>query len=305
MQQIRIIFYGTPDFAVASLKALLDAGKQVIAVVTAPDKAAGRGLKLQPSAVKQFAIQHQIPVLQPEKLKSEEFLHALDALNAELQVVVAFRMLPEVVWNRPRLGTINVHASLLPDYRGAAPINWAIMDGNQKTGVTTFKLQHAIDTGDILMQEEVEISPNETAGSLHDKLMVAGANLLVQTINGLQQNSIQSVPQRSLPENRHAPKLFPEVCAIQWQWPGKKIDWHVRGLSPYPGAFTWFEGKRLKVFAVGFEPKPNPGLIGAYTFTKDKLEYICSDGLVSILELQIEGKSRMAVGDFLRGWRGA
>lgn len=303
MQDLKIIFFGTPDFAVASLKALLDAGQQVVAVVTAPDKPAGRGLKMHPSAVKEFAIQHDIPVLQPEKLKSEEFIRALDAFNPDIQVVVAFRMLPELVWNRPRLGTINVHASLLPDYRGAAPINWAIIDGNQKTGVTTFKLQHAIDTGDILLQEEVGIANDETAGSLHDKLMLAGARLLVQTIHGLQNETLHGVPQKSLPENRHAPKLFPENCAIHWDWPGKKIDCHVRGLAPYPGAFTTFEGKRLKVFSVLFESGQTSFETGSYQFTKDELTYTCSDGVIKILELQLEGKSRMSVNDFLRGWR--
>jgi methionyl-tRNA formyltransferase len=301
---MNIVFLGTPDFAVASLEALLKAGLNVVGVVTAPDKPAGRGMKLQMSAVKQCAVRHGIPVLQPEKLKDPEFLNQLDALKADLQVVVAFRMLPELVWNRPQYGTINVHASLLPQYRGAAPINWAIINGESETGVTTFKLKHAIDTGNILLQTKVAIQPDETAGSLHDKLMVAGADLLVKTIESLQNGTLIESEQTTDEHIQHAPKIFTNDCAIQWLKPGKEIDQLVRGLSPYPAAFSFLQGKRIKIFKVAFHESQTASLAPNEGILRDgRLFFTCADGEIEILDLQMEGKARMSAKDFLRGWR--
>src|SRR6478672_9896688 len=234
-RDIRIVFMGTPDFAVASLKALLDEKFDVAAVVTAPDKPAGRGLQLQMSAVKRFALERGLKVLQPVKLKSPEFLEQLKEINPELQVVVAFRMLPEIIWNLPPMGTINVHGSLLPKYRGAAPINWAIINGEKETGVTMFKLKHEIDTGNILLQEPIPISENETAGELHDVMMNVGAQLLVKTVNGLVAGNLQETPQPQIANAPHAPKIFTEQCKIIWQQDIRSIHNIIRGLSPFPG----------------------------------------------------------------------
>jgi methionyl-tRNA formyltransferase len=247
---MRIIFMGTPDFAVASLKALIEAGEEVVAVVTGPDKPAGRGQKLHESAVKKFAVSQNIPVLQPVKLRAPEFLAELKSYNADLQVVVAFRMLPELVWNMPEKGTINVHASLLPNYRGAAPINHAIINGEKKSGVTTFLLQHEIDTGNILFSTEVEILDNDNAGDLHDKLMLAGAELLIRTVNAIKKNDIHPIPQDSIDTEslKHAPKIFKEDCLINWENDSVKIYNLIRGLSPYPTAFTHIDGKVLKIY---------------------------------------------------------
>ncbi|MBP9151318.1 MAG: methionyl-tRNA formyltransferase, partial [Flavobacteriales bacterium] len=255
MSKERIVFMGTPDFAVATLKALLDAGANVVGVITAPDKPAGRGMKLQPSAVKQFAVENDLNVLQPTNLKSEEFLSELSALKATLQVVVAFRMLPEVVWNMPEKGTFNLHASLLPQYRGAAPINWAVMNGETESGVTTFFLQHQIDTGNIIFQEKVAIGESETAGELHDKLMNVGAGLVVKTLEAIENGNAPSIPQNTIVgELQEAPKIFKETCKIDWNKSANAVFNHVRGLSPYPTAFTTLvssdEEIGLKVFRV-------------------------------------------------------
>ena len=230
----RIVFMGTPAFAVASLSALLAAKMNVVGVVTAPDKPGGRGMQLQQSAVKQFALAHNLPLLQPEKLKSPDFFEALSSWKPDIQVVVAFRMLPEKIWSFPPMGTLNVHGSLLPQYRGAAPINWAIINGEKETGVTTFQLQHAIDTGDTLLQDRIAIPPNMTAGELHDTMMVVGANLLVKTLNGLFANNIKSVPQSDAAEIKHAPKIFTQDCEINWEAPVQKVHDLVRGLAPFP-----------------------------------------------------------------------
>ena len=306
---MKIIFLGTPDFAVATLDAMVQHQLNVVAVVTAPDKPAGRGMKLQQSAVKKYAVEHHIPVLQPEKLKNEEFLQALKSYQADLQVVVAFRMLPEVVWNMPPLGTINVHASLLPNYRGAAPINWAIINGEAASGVTTFKLKHEIDTGDILLQEKVIITETDNAGILHDKLMTTGAQLLVKTIDELRNNTLKIIPQTSLTtgdENeislKHAPKIFTETCKIDWSKSTIEVYNLIRGLSPYPAAFTTVNDKKMKLFEVekmianhSFEP----GYIE--TDHKKYIRFYCTDGYISIKKLQLEGKTQMLVEDFLRG----
>jgi methionyl-tRNA formyltransferase len=298
----RIVFMGTPEFAVASLNALVEAGCNVVGVVTAPDKPAGRGMQLQQSAVKQYAVSKNIPVLQPEKLKAASFLEELAALKADLQVVVAFRMLPEVVWNMPPMGTINVHGSLLPQYRGAAPINWAIINGEQATGVTTFQLQHAIDTGNMLMQEVIPITDTMTAGELHDTMKMVGANLLVATVKALNDGSIEPKPQQESAELKHAPKLFTSNCTIDWQKPVHEVYNLVRGLSPYPGALTQLNGKILKIYRVEKILKAVAETPG--TFVSDNQTYIdvaCTDGYLRLTEIQLEGKKKMAVSDFLRG----
>ena len=306
---LRIVFMGTPEFAVASLDALVQNGFNVVGVITAPDKPAGRGMKLQQSAVKKYAIEKGLHVLQPERLKNENFLEELRGLHADVQVVVAFRMLPEVVWNMPPKGTINVHASLLPDYRGAAPINWAIINGEKETGVTTFKLQHEIDTGNILLQQAVNIDENETAGELHDKLKEAGAGLLVKTMEGLLNGSLQEKPQaewmaREKTEVHHAPKIFTDTCRIDWAQPVQKVHDLIRGLSPYPGAFTQLEGKMLKIFRSEVVRKSPQSAPGAFeSDNKTFLQFACTDGYISVRELQLEGKKRMPVEDFLRGHR--
>lgn len=296
---------GTPEFAVASLEALCDNGFNVVAVVTAPDKPAGRGMELKQSAVKEVASAKNIPVLQPLKLKDPLFLETLKSYRADLQVVVAFRMLPEVVWNMPPFGTINVHASLLPQYRGAAPINWAIINGEKETGVTTFKLQHEIDTGHILLQEKMTIAPDENAGSLHDRMKVTGADLLIRTIVGMADGSIIALPQTLAAKSiKHAPKIFTETCIINWEQNASQINNLVRGLSPYPAAFTYLDNKKLKIFAA--EPEitkqlDTPGAIS--TDYKTVLKFATADGYLHITSLQAEGKKKMSVSDFLRGYR--
>ncbi len=319
-----IVFMGTPEFAVSSLDALTKAGFNIVGVVTAPDKPAGRGLKMNESAVKKYAVKHRLKILQPEKLKNEEFLSELRSLNADLQVVVAFRMLPEVVWNMPPKGTINVHASLLPQYRGAAPINWAIINGEKETGVTTFKLQHEIDTGSVLLQEKIEIGENETAGELHDRMKEIGARLLVETIRGLFEGTLQEIPQsavgneQSAIENsssalttddsrltiKHAPKITTQTCQIDWQKSANEIHNLIRGLSPYPAAFTELGDKTLKIFRSEKEHAPPTSRPGRWeTDRKTYLKFACRDGYIHVKDVQLEGKKRMSVEDFLRGYR--
>ena len=299
---MKIIFLGTPDFAVASLQALIEHGMQVVAVVTAPDKPAGRGMKLQQSAVKKYAVEKNIPVLQPEKLKAPEFLDELRSYHADVQVVVAFRMLPEVVWNMPPLGTINVHASLLPNYRGAAPINWAIINGEKETGVTTFKLQHEIDTGHILLQSTIGITEQDTAGTLHDKLMTAGAALIADTLHQLEKGHVAEKPQVVLDEYKHAPKLFTETCLIDWNHTTEHVYNLIRGLSPYPAAFTIVNDKKMKLFLcskiIDAHQLP-PGTL--LSDNKHSIRFACTDGFIEVNELQLEGKTRMKTDDFLRG----
>ncbi len=304
LKELRIVFMGTPEFAVASLKQLVEAGCNVVAVVTAPDKPAGRGLQLHESAVKRFAKENYLEILQPVKLKDPKFVDELRAYKADIQVVVAFRMLPEVVWKMPPLGTINVHASLLPQYRGAAPINHAIINGEKKTGVTTFLLQQTIDTGHILLSASIPICDNDNADSIHDKLKELGANLLLDTLKGIAENKITPKPQHLLlnEEIKHAPKIFTEHCEINWQKNGLSIHNLIRGLSPYPTAFTYLNGKKLKIFAgkYGVHPGYEPGKIR--TDKKTYLQFDTGDGSYQITELQLEGKKRMGIGDFLRGY---
>ncbi|TKK66039.1 methionyl-tRNA formyltransferase [Ilyomonas limi] len=298
---------GTPAFAVASLDALVQAGCNIVGVITAPDKPAGRGMKLTESAVKKYAMEKGLHILQPEKLKNPAFLEALQNLHADLQIVVAFRMLPEVVWNMPPMGTINLHGSLLPAYRGAAPINWAIINGEKETGVTTFKLQHQIDTGNILLQEKILINDDETAGELHDVMKEVGAKLLIKTIKGLAENSIKEVLQQN--ENiskaqQHAPKIFTETCKIDWTKPADEIYNLTRGLSPFPAAFTFLQNKLLKIYKAKKEiclHNAEPG--SCKSDGKTYLKFACADGYIYALDVQMEGKKRMLIEDFLRGFR--
>jgi len=309
LKDCRIVFMGTPEFAVAILEKLVAENCNVVAVVTAPDKPAGRGMQLSQSAVKQFAVQHGLKVLQPVKLKDPLFIEELQSLHADVQVVVAFRMLPELVWNMPPMGTINLHASLLPKYRGAAPINWAIIHGENETGITTFKLQHAIDTGDVLMQLAIPIRPDETAGELHDEMKLLGAHLVYDTLVGYFNGSLKPVAQKeilnkSMEDVPEAPKLHTETCKINWEKTSLEVFNLVRGLSPYPGAFTYLDNKVLKVYRASFE-QGNPTVsVGHFeTDSKTFLRFATADGWLYIKELQLEGKKRMVVEDFLRGYR--
>ena len=302
---------GTPDFAVDSLQTLHEAGCNIVGVITAPDKPAGRGLVMQQSAVKQFATAHGLHVLQPEKLKDPAFLETLAFLKADLQVVVAFRMLPEVVWNMPPMGTINLHGSLLPQYRGAAPINWAIINGESCTGVTTFKLKHEIDTGDILLQDKLKIEDDDNAGTVHDKLKVIGAKLLLKTIQGLATDSLEKVKQDSLLDEskdmlKHAPKIFTDTCVINWKQNGSSIINLIRGLSPFPGAHTILHNKRLKVFSARFIPASALNDVETGVPASDGKSFMrigCNDGFIDITELQLEGKRKMKTEEFLRGYK--
>ena len=306
-RSLRIVFMGTPEFAVASLDALVKAGCNIAGVVTAPDKPAGRGMKLTESAVKKYAVENGLKVLQPEKLKNPEFLAALKSLNADLQIVVAFRMLPEIVWNMPPLGTINVHGSLLPQYRGAAPINWAVINGEKETGVTTFKLKHEIDTGDILLQESLPIGEDETAGEVHDRMKEIGAKVLVETVKGLAENRIAEQPQtlNLQPSTlHHAPKIHTDTCIIHWDRPVETVHNLIRGLSPYPGAFKTLNEKILKVFRSKKEITYPKSTEGDYeTDGRTYLKFACADGYLHLLEVQLEGKKRMSIDDFLKGYR--
>jgi methionyl-tRNA formyltransferase len=327
LRNTRIVFMGTPEFAVASLDALVKAGAAIVGVVTAPDKPAGRGMKLNESAVKQYAVEQGLYILQPPKLKDPAFLEELRSLQADLQVVVAFRMLPEVVWNMPPLGTINLHGSLLPQYRGAAPINWAVINGEKITGVTTFKLQHEIDTGHILMQESFPIGEDDTAGDVHDYMKEIGAKLLVKTVEGLVACTLEEIPQDKmgsaeadnllvepglphtpLPNNhsplRHAPKIFTGTCKIDWHKTVFEIHNLVRGLSPYPGAFTYLQDKMLKIYRSKKEISiPTIPIGAADTNGKNYLKFACADGYIHALDIQLEGKKRMTIEEFLRGYR--
>jgi len=315
-QTLRIVFMGTPEFAVASLEALVKAKCNIVGVITAPDKPAGRGMKMTESAVKKYAVRHHLKVLQPEKLKNLEFLEELRSLNADLQIVVAFRMLPESVWNMPPLGTINLHGSLLPQYRGAAPINWAVINGEKETGVTTFKLKHEIDTGNILLQESFPIDENETAGEVHDKMKEIGARVLVETLKGIADGTLEEKkqttddgPQSSIVSGqssslKHAPKIFTETCNIDWRRSIDEIQNLIRGLSPFPGAFTELGDKTIKIFRSEKElslPTSKPGRWESDG--KTYLKFAAKDGYILLKDIQLEGKKRMLIEDFLRGYR--
>lgn len=312
-RHLRIIYMGTPEFAVVPLKAILTQGYEVVAVITAPDKPAGRGRQLRPSAVKQFAIEQGLKVLQPTQLKNPEFLEELASLQANLQVVVAFRMLPEVVWSMPEFGTFNLHASLLPQYRGAAPINWAIINGEQHTGVSTFMLSHEIDTGKILFRESEPILPEDTAGSLHDRLAVKGSELVLKTLHSIENESYSLIEQDQLiaeeKELKKAPKIFREDCIIDWGNSAEKIHNLIRGLSPYPAAGSMLTSPSgaltsLRIFRTtlaGENDQSDPGHV--YTDQKSFLKVKALDGYLNIEELQAEGKKRLSVTEFLRGFR--
>jgi methionyl-tRNA formyltransferase len=311
----RIVFMGTPEFSVPSLEALLTAGFHVAGVVTAPDKPSGRGLKLTPSPVKVFAVKHGLKVLQPVNLKSPEFLKELTDLQPDLQVVVAFRMLPEAVWKLPRLGTFNLHASLLPQYRGAAPINWSIINGDTETGITTFLLQHEIDTGAVLFRERTPIGPEETAGELHDRLMEMGSDLVVRTVTALVSGKAQPVSQENIMEVgtvlRPAPKLNRDNIRIDWNKPATQVHNLIRGLSPYPAAYTLLHGNpedaplQFKIIRARPVAEVSATAIAPGTLIADRstLRVATADGLLDILELQPAGKPRMSVKDFLNGFR--
>ncbi|NQU84209.1 MAG: methionyl-tRNA formyltransferase [Mariniphaga sp.] len=313
-KQLRIIFMGTPDFAVASLRALVENGYNIVGVITAPDRPAGRGKKLSESAVKKYAVEKELKILQPEKLKNPDFLSELKELNADLQIVVAFRMLPEAVWAMPPLGTFNLHGSLLPQYRGAAPLNWAIINGESKTGVTTFLLDQKIDTGKIIFKEITTIGENETVGDVHDRLMGIGAKLVVKTVDAIAEGNINPLPQEELfvenLELRHAPKIYKEDCRINWNKDTESIRNLIRGLSPYPTAFTTFINKEsgiktvVKIFFAEKElsnQKQKAGII--ISDGKNYLKIACYDGWLKITDLQMAGKKRMKTEDFLRGFK--
>ncbi len=294
---------GTPDFAVSTLNKLIESGFNIVAVITAPDKPSGRGLKVKYSPVKEVALKHAIPVLQPTNLKSSEFLDKLKFFDTDLQVVVAFRMLPEVVWSMPKRGSINLHASLLPNYRGAAPINWAIINGEKETGVTTFFIQKEIDTGDILLQEKIKIENNDSAGDLHDKLMVAGSNLVVKTVKKIVEGNIEGKKQGQTGEIlKKAPKIFKSDCEIDVTETSENIRNFVRGLSPYPGAWIKFRDKQIKIFEIEIDKSARVDFYNELFATESDILWIkSSDYPLRVASLQLEGKKRMAIEEFLRG----
>ena len=305
-QSIRIIYMGTPDFAVESLRALVEGGYNVVAVVTMPDKPAGRGHQLQFSAVKQYALSVGLPILQPERLKDEAFLDELRSYQADLQIVVAFRMLPEVVWNMPRLGTFNLHASLLPQYRGAAPINWAVMNGDTETGATTFMLQHEIDTGNIILQERIPIADDENVGSVHDRLMTMGADLVTRTVDTIIacENNAQplpTTPQDNSIQLRPAPKIFKDTCAIDFSRTAQQIRNHVRGLSPYPAAWICEVPTEHPLAEILKGAKVYKVAVTQHAEQKNHIIIPCADGYVDLLELQLPGKKRMDAAALLNG----
>lgn len=313
-KELRIVYMGTPNFAVESLRALVEGGYNVVGVITMPDKPVGRhGSVLQASPVKEYALSQNLPVLQPEKLKDEAFLDELRALKADLQIVVAFRMLPEVVWDMPRFGTFNLHASLLPQYRGAAPINWAVINGDTETGVTTFFLTHEIDTGKIIRQKHLPIADTDNVGTVHDALMVIGAGLVTETVDLLLAGKVDAIPQeefiKDVTELRPAPKIFKDTCRIDWNQPSKRIYDFIRGLSPYPAAWTELvasDGSRqaLKVYQAEKRPASHNQAIGVIlTDAKSYIDIAVEDGYIRLLDLQLAGKKRMGVKDFLNGNR--
>jgi len=302
-KSLRIVFMGTPEFAVPCLEILVKHGYNIVGVVTAPDKPSGRGLRLTYSAVKQYAINHHIPILQPEKLKDPLFIDALKGWKADIQVVVAFRMLPEIVWNMPPLGTFNLHASLLPQYRGAAPINWAIINGETETGVTTFFLQQEIDTGDILFQEKEQILESDNVETLYERLMHKGASLVLKTIDSISNKEVKTTPQLLSNDIKLAPKIFKEIGKIDWKKSAKEVSNLVRGLSPYPTAYFTLNDKICKVFSTKITDNQVDKNIKT-NFKTDQKTYMhiaCNDSFISIIELQLEGKKKMNIVEFLRG----
>ena len=305
MNDVRIVFMGTPDFAVGILKSLLDHKFSVVGVITAPDKPKGRGRKLSQSAVKIFAVAQQLLVLQPKNLKNKDFIEKLSQLNANLQIVVAFRMLPKVVWQLPSLGTFNLHASLLPEYRGAAPINWAIINGETKTGVTTFFIDEKIDTGEIILQDEIDIDIKDTAGDLHDKLMKIGSQLVIRTVNLIQQGNVKTTKQ-PIKEEKPAPKIYKETCKIDWNEPIDTIYNKIRGLSPYPASWTIIdnhnENIEAKIYSASKILEEHQNSIGSIITTKKELKIAVNGGYILINEMKLPGKRKMNIKDLLNGY---
>jgi len=303
MNNLRIVFMGTPDFATASLQALVENNYNVVGVITVPDKPAGRGQRLRSSSVKKYAVSQNIPVLQPTNLKDESFLAELKTLETDVQVVVAFRMLPEAVWNMPKYGTFNLHASLLPQYRGAAPINWAVMNGDTVSGVTTFFIEHQIDTGNIIFQEKTKIEAEDNAGILHDKLMKIGSHLVCKTIDAITDGTAPNIQQ--VGTTTQAPKIFKDTCEINWKKDIHSIHNHIRGLSPYPTAWTTLSnGKKLKIFKSSKEESAHEDKIGSIsTNEKSYLKVAVQGGFIHLEEIQLAGKKRMSISDFMRGFQ--
>lgn len=312
-EDLRIVYMGTPDFAVESLRCLVEGGYHVVGVITMPDKPAGRGHKIQFSPVKQYALEHNLPLLQPEKLKDEAFIKALKAWQADLQIVVAFRMLPEVVWSMPRYGTFNLHASLLPQYRGAAPINWAVMNGDTETGITTFFLKQEIDTGEIIQQVKIPIADTDDVGIVHDKLMMLGGKLVIETVDAIINGTVKSIPQEDMTAGetlRPAPKIFKDTCRIDWNNTVKKTFDHIRGLSPYPAAWTELHQPdaetpiAVKIFQTAKIIKDHDCQAGSImTDGKSFLHVAVADGYIDIKSLQLPGKKRLATEELLRGFK--
>jgi methionyl-tRNA formyltransferase len=298
---MRIVFMGNPDFAVASLRMLHENGMDIAAVITGADKPAGRGLKLHVSPVKEYAVRHGLKVLQPLKLKSPEFIEELNEIKPDLGVVIAFRMLPESVWNLPGMGTVNLHASLLPQYRGAAPINHAIMNGERETGLTTFLLKHEIDTGNILFSERISIGEDETAGQLHDRMMIRGAALMLKTVKAIESGSYEEKPQPEFAELKYAPKIHREDCKLDFSKPVDDVYNKIRGLSPYPTAFTLIGGKVLKIYSATKELADHALPPGSFIREKHSLKVAAAKGFLNLTEVQIEGKKKMGITEFLNG----
>lgn len=308
--QLRIVFFGTPEFAQASLQALVensgDNGYEIVGVVTSPDRPAGRGLQVRESAVKTYAVAQELPILQPKNLKDKDFLEKLAALKADLQIIVAFRMLPEAVWAMPPKGSFNLHASLLPEYRGAAPIHWAVLNGETETGLTTFFLKHAIDTGNVLLQEKIEIGPNETTGELHDRMKDAGGKLVVDTVKAILEGNIEPKAQDLEGKYKRAPKLDKELPRIDWNNTAQDLHNKIRGLSPYPGAVSEFDGRAMKIYRSAMHPleggdQNSP--IGTRRLSKSKMFFRAKDGWIEVLVMQLPGKRAMPTEEFLRGWK--
>ncbi len=307
MRKLRIVFMGTPEFAVNTLAQLIENNYKVVGVITAPDRPAGRGRKIQESVVKTFAVKKGLQILQPTNLKSEVFLKTLADLKPNLQIIVAFRMLPKVVWNLPEYGTFNLHASLLPQYRGAAPINWAIMNGETETGVTTFFIDDKIDTGEIILQETVPITEKDTAGSLHDKLMQFGADLVLTTVQHIEKDDVQTQQQKESKDLKSAYKIYKDTCKIDWQKPIHEIYNHIRGLSPYPGAWTSLKNGSnnllLKIYNATIEKSSHDFEIGMIIATKSEIKIAVAEGYVNLLEIQLPGKRKMKSKEVLNGFK--
>ena len=310
-KDLKIVFLGTPDFAVESLRRLVEGGYNIVGVITMPDKIAGRGHKMFQSPVKEYAVEHNLKLLQPANLKDPAFVEELRSLQADLQIVIAFRMLPEVVWNMPPMGTFNLHASLLPKYRGAAPINWAVMNGDTETGVTTFFLKHEIDTGDIIQQRSIPIAKTDNVGVIHDRLMMLGADMVIETVDAILAGEVKPIPQDELCnqgiEATPAPKIFKDTCRVDWNAPAEKVYNHIRGLSPYPAAWTEIEKDgevfSFKIFETA-EPIVDINLApGELKHDKHRLMIGCADGAIEILSMQLSGKKRMTPDEFMRGFK--